>query len=779
MLKIRLTWGILLHLCWFPILSIAQNDVAIGQWKSYLPYRGGIHVTQSEERVFYATNFSVMAIDKTDFAVEYFSKVNGLSQVGVKTIQYNQSGSQLIVVYKNGVIDILDEQGTTTLNQIKNFNAILGEKSVNEIFVEDASNIYLAANYGISKVNTAKAEFVFTTFTGVTVNSVVVFDNIIYAATNEGIYTTSTQNPFPEDFSTWKWLGQEIGFPADYTTKSLAIYDNKIYLDVNDTLSYLQAGARTNIFHENGLQSAYLSSEGGHLIAGWTRGTNIPGKVLYFTDATQFQVLPNDCFFNPFYAIADSKKESAVWLADQATTFYYLENIKDVNCKALNFNSPYSHHVQEITVADDALWIASGGLNPTFSPLLRADGFFRLQDNTWSAFNQFITPELIGKPLWDFQKVVVHPESGKVYAGAYVEGLVEWDGQNFVIYDDANSSLGNPAGDPSRTRISGLAFDTENNLWVSNYGASNPISVFTNQQTWQRFSTSGSCQNETELSQVLVDRNGYKWFVVTSNSAGLLVYDESGTTENTQDDRCRLFTNTNSSLPTNRVNTLALDLNGDIWVGTSEGVAVFQCFDPFDENCDFFLPKTDQDENNLGLLLKTEDVRTIAIDGANRKWFGTSNGIFVQSADGTVQEARFTAENSPLFDNTIIDIEIQPTTGEVFIGTAQGLISYRGEAVRGGRVNSKNAYAFPNPVRPDYEGIIAVNGLAENANVKITDITGQLVYETIALGGQAIWDGKDYNGKRATSGVYFVFSTSDNPIQPDALVTKILILGTP
>jgi hypothetical protein len=762
--------------CCFTICAKAQIDIAIGQWKSYLPYRGGIHVTQSDERVFYATDFSVLAIDKGDFAVEYFSKVNGLSGVGVRTIEYNKFGKQLIVVYKNGVIDIIDEKGTKTLNQIKNFNAILGEKVIAQVYTESASTIYIAANYGISKINTQKAEFEFTTFTGLSVNNIIQFQNQIYIATNEGVYTTSAENSFAEDFSTWEWLGQEHGFPAEYSTTALSVYDNKIYLDVNDTLFYFDNNQLTLVYQESGFDMAYLSNEGKHLIAGWTRGTGTAGKVLYFTSPTQYKVLPNDCFFNPYYAVEDNQKEGAVWFADQAPTFYYLENRNDANCKSLNFNSPYTHYVQEITVAADALWLASGGVNPTFSPLLRSDGFSQFKDNTWQTFNQFITPALIGKPLWDFLKVVVHPENGKVYAGAYIEGLVEWDGQKFIIYDDSNSSLGNAVGDASRTRVSGLAFDAENNLWISNYGASVPISVFTKDNTWQNFSTRGSCRDETALWQVLVDRNGYKWFIVTSGSAGLLVYDEGESLENTNDDRCKLFTSTNSSLPTNKVNALALDLNGDIWVGTSEGVAVFQCFDPFEQDCDFFLPKTDQDENNLGLLLKAEDVRTVAVDGANRKWFGTTNGIFVQSPDGAIQEARFTAENSPLFDNTITDIEINQQTGEVFIGTAQGFISYRGEATAGGTRNSVNAYAFPNPVRPEYEGNIAIAGLAENANVKITDVTGQLIFETTALGGQAIWNGKDYNGKQATSGVYLVFATGTNSLQPDAIVTKILIL---
>ncbi|MEM9990368.1 MAG: two-component regulator propeller domain-containing protein, partial [Bacteroidota bacterium] len=404
------------------------------------------------------------------------------------------------------------------------------------------------------------------------------------------------------------------------------------------------------------------------------------------------------------------------------------------------------------------------------------DGLMAYSNNNWSAININVTPELQGKELWDFLDVAVHPETRKVYGAALIEGLLEWDGENFTIYDDSNSSLNNAVGDDTRTRVSNLDFDAQNNLWMTNHLATRPISVLKNDGDWQSFALPSACSGQTQLEQVLVDENNYKWFVTGSNSGGLLVYDTGDNLESVSDDRCRLFTSSNSELPSNIVNTISMDRDGELWVGTSQGVVVFQAFDPFDANADFYAPRTDQNATNKGLLLSTEDVNCIAIDGADRKWFGTTNGVFVTSSDGTVQEARFTTENSPLFDDTILDIAIDPNSGEVFIGTASGLISYKGKAIAANQVNRSDAYAYPNPVRPDYEGPIAIKGLAEDANVKITDANGQLIYETTAFGGQAIWDGTDYNGRRASTGVYLVFSTNKNIFVPDAAVAKILFV---
>jgi len=174
-------------------------------------------------------------------------------------------------------------------------------------------------------------------------------------------------------------------------------------------------------------------------------------------------------------------------------------------------------------------------------------------------------------------------------------------------------------------------------------------------------------------------------------------------------------------------------------------------------------------------LLETEAVTAIAIDGANRKWLGTeSAGVFLMSEDGTTELQHFTAQNSPLISNAIISLAINQKNGEVFFGTDKGIISYKGTATEGASTHT-NVYAFPNPVREGYTGSIAINGLVTDADVKITDISGALIYETKALGGRAIWDGKNFSGEKAHSGIYLVFATNDTGTE--TVVTKIMLLN--
>jgi hypothetical protein len=134
--------------------------------------------------------------------------------------------------------------------------------------------------------------------------------------------------------------------------------------------------------------------------------------------------------------------------------------------------------------------------------------------------------------------------------------------------------------------------------------------------------------------------------------------------------------------------------------------------------------------------------------------------VWLFSADGTQQIHHFTTENSPLLSNIITSIAIHPLTGEVFFGTDRGVISYRGTATEGAETHS-DVKVFPNPVRPEYDGFVSVSGLVTNNWIKITDISGNLVYQTRADGGQISWNGRDLKGQRVATGVYLVFSTSD------------------
>ena len=755
-------------------VAIAQDfDLKIGDWKSYLPFQQGKYVTQSDKKVFYTTPFSVVAVDKEDFSTEFFSKVNRLNDAGVAFSKFNPANNTLAVIYNNSNIDLLKPNGNTVnLSDVKLNNTIIGDKRINDIYFENNRLAYLSCGFGVLQLDMVRNEFLITVFTNLKVNAVTIFRDSIYAATEKGIYRVSRNGNNLADFGTWQRLDETDGFPmGDYSSTALVSFNGKLYLDINSALCRYENGLLTTVFYKPHARISYISADGGHLLMGYF-GNGEPGQFwrgyIFDTDETRRDAGDN-CVNGPFYAVEDQK--GRIWYADEQRNFRMSDNTYG-SCKQFSYNSPYSHNISKFAFSDSTLWVASGGVDQSDSRRYRSDGGFYLKENEWKAVNRFNNTLLDSFQTTDFYTVAAHPSKNLAYYGTLWNGIVEFDPvtKGVFIFNRKNSTLQGAIGDDAREIVTGLAFDKDENLWVSNQGAAEAISVRKKDGTWRKFTAPGANSN---LWQVVIDDNGYKWFAC--RDAGLLVYDSGKNIDATGDDNFKLYTTTNSKIG-GRVNCVAKDLNGDMWVGTTKGATVFEC-SPFSASC--------KGNNRIVLqdgipayLLESETVNCIAIDGANRKWFGTTNGIFVQSPNGEEQVARFTTANSPLFDNNILDIAIQPNTGEVFIGTNKGVLSYRGEAITGGLTHDSQVYAFPNPVRPDYTGPIAIKGLAQDADIKITDVQGQLVYATKALGGQAIWDGRDYTGRRAASGVYLVYATAvRNANNPEAVVTKILIVN--
>jgi len=637
----------------------------------------------------------------------------------------------------------------------------------------EGKSAYLACGFGILKLNLERAEVEYTAFTDVPVRSFAIYQNYLYAGTEEGLFRLPVDDENPADFSRWQLMGALQNLPAGVSVNALSVANGSLYIGIEKTLYRYEGAQASAIASDQTFNVIYLTAEGAGLVIGWKK--DFDGKVSYLDTNGFLSDIHWTCQAGkPLYAVEDGSRK--FWFADDTDDFrFYDANIDQ--CDKFDFNSPYNHYCAEIAVARNNVYVATRGPSANFSALYSTDGLYVLDDGLWTRFSGETHPELTPtdchRDLW---RVAPHASEDKFYVGSFVGGLVEVtnSGADTKCYTKDNSILQNAgASGANRTAISGMAFDKPGNLWICNYDASAPIAVLKTDGTLRNFSAAPV----NNLTQVVVDQNGYKWFVVGFNG-GVLVYDSGADLDSPSDDRYRLLTTANSVLPTNTVNCLAVDLDGDVWVGTQQGTVSFECgSNVFDAQCKGSRRIVNVDGFN-GYLLETEDVKSIAVDGANRKWFGTTNGIFVQSSSGEVQEARFTATNSPLFDNAITDIAINQSTGEAWIGTEKGLISVRAEATQGGTVNSDAPYAYPNPVRPDYDGPIAIYGLARDANVKITDISGNLVYEGKALGGQAIWNGRDYLGRRAASGVYLIFATSSETFDnPDAVIAKVVILN--
>jgi len=743
---------------------VAQSNLNIGEWKSHLPYKLSHDIAQDESRIYFTTESALFTINKDDGQTEFFSKVDGLSDIGSNIIKYDQYNDVLLMVYANSNLDIISQDEITNLPFILTSQAV-GDKQVYDVFVDSESVTYLAMGFGLKVLNVKNKEFGDEVRAEIRFNSVTVFNNYIYAATDEGIYRVErTPTVNIQDFSEWEWLGDSAGFPNDYSSNKLIVFKDKLYTDVNDVLMSYDGVSLDSVYaFEENLSLRFLSGEGQRLIVGMKCcmpsdncdcdalcDANCKGKVLFFETDGSYIESGDGCVNYPLRVAADYES----------------------SCSLTDYNSPLTKAAADIEIVNNTVLVATqlSGRDPKFV----GDGYFQLKDGEWTNYslkNNGVLTDLVA-----FVDVAINPSNNKAYIGTLWDGLIEMvDGVPTQRFNATNSHLEPAIGDQARVRITALDFDKDDNLWVANHSTSRPISVLDSEGVWD---TTFLDIPETGLRFLAIDGFGYKWFSVDGSSQALLVYDNGGTLRDTTDDRLRRFSSSNTVLPNNTVFSIAADLDGDVWVGTNEGVVIFECSgNVFDGSCQGSRRVVEVGGYN-NFLLGTQEVRAIAVDGANRKWVGTNNGVFVFSPDGRTQLAFFDTNNSPLFNNKINGIAVNQQTGEVFISTASGLLSYQSDAQEGGPVNSKSAYAYPNPVKPGYEGPIAIKGLARDANVKITDVNGQLVYETKSFGGQAIWDGKDYNGRKVNSGVYIVFSTGTQNIEnPDAIATKILFIN--
>jgi len=753
------------------------GQAAIGEWQSHLPYQSFNRITQSDSKIIFATQWSLLFVDKEDFSDDKLSKVEGLSDIGISEIAYDLVNQQLIVGYDNSNIDIVKGSEVINLPNIKTNLTLIGNKEINKIHIANEEFAYFATDFGLVELNLTTYDFGFTVFTGMKVEDVQSIGSRLYIATEEGIFTIDLAADVNQgDFSFWESLGVESGLPTVYSCRAMAVFEGELYGVIDEQL-WKQTEAGFNFLYEVSFPNfkiETLSASGSNLLLG-LKDNAFSSKLLFFDAGDDFTEGRRGCTDRITDVVED--EQGRIWYADEFNEVRYSSS-KNEECQRLRFNSPFSHKASDMDVHEGELYIASGGVTENFGTLADREGVYIFSDNNWSNINEGSYAPFKENELLNFYQVLHHPNEERYFLGTYWGGLAEIDKTTsaLTVYTKENSTLQGTIGDEARERIAGLAFDDTANLWVTNIGAPKPLSVLTPEGTWHSYEIDIIDKGLTDIN---IDQNGYKWIVVFGNQGGITVYSEEGTVADPTDDKQIFLNQSNSELTTNNVNTIVSDLDGSVWVGTAKGPVIFDCGDEvFSGDCVGRKIQVAQDSIGANLLADVE-IRVIEIDGANRKWFGSRNGIFVQSPDGITAELRFTVDNSPLFDDNIIDLKYDGDTGLMYIATNKGVQSYRTASTNGERFHRESKiYAYPNPVRPEYNGPIAIKGLVRDANVKITDVNGRLVFETEALGGQATWDGNDLDGNKAATGVYLVFSTNDSSFDnPDAVVTKILFIN--
>lgn len=752
---------------------IKAQEKAIGEWDYHLSFTSAYTIAQNDEKLFVSSGTSVYTIDKKNLETNDFSKLNALSDVGVSCLNYDEQSDYLFIGYQNGNIDLVKDGGTYNLSDIKRSENIIGSKQIYDAYFYN-NDIYVSAGFGLVIVSLEKLEIKSTSLLGpdgseAPVYRSLIFNDSLYSATEHGLMKIDAANPFLSNFEFWT---RDESFPLGGETgpiNQLTIHKNKLYVNYrNDS-----EGNNDIVYRKDSF--AWIPIIDNRTILRLKGNTVEKLLVVTLNDVTLKTV--NGSTTHGFYTYQGvyHKPQDAVVGVDSTI---YIPNLafgvildEWESSQHVLINGPYRDLAWKSSMYYNHLWIAGGKVTGTFGKEFNGNGIYHYINGDWTNINKN-NSDVIDENKFNDVIAVANDENNPdvAYAGSYGEGLIEIRGDtvskiwNHNNMESHSLNFGEYGNDTAFIGVSGLAIDLNGNLWISNPLNQNPVSVKTPSGEWKNFSFGGALGANLKLSDIINSvRSNIKWII--RPRAGILVFDDGGTPLDTGDDQYKVLSDVSGkgNLPSLFVGAIAEDLDGEIWVGTESGPAVFysptSIFTGGNYDCRQILIEQD---GNVQILLETESITSITIDGGNRKWIGTANnGAFLLSPDGTETIHHFTSENSPLLSNTIYTISIDHLTGEVFFGTGLGIVSYRSDAVAP-YYEMEDLLVFPNPVRQDYYGPIAINGTAANSEVKITDSNGNAVNQLISEGGQAIWDGTNFNGERVSTGVYFILSSDES-----------------
>jgi len=749
-------------------ITLAQSPIPpIGYWRDHLNYSDTRQVVKGD-KIYASTATHVFAIDANK-EYETYSKINSLNDMGVAGICWDAATEQLLIAYQNSNLDVLDVKGRT-----KNIGDILrsnfpGNKIIRNLYCSNGLG-YLSTGLGIIVVNLRKYEIKDTWVIGnngiqTSVSGFTQLNNFFYAATDEGLKQIEVTNANPSNFANWQNISGSNGLSSGALLNVLAVNGQLVVLK-NDSLM-IQSGSSWKLLYKDANWSITgLNSATGKLLvcqrspAGAARvlQLNVNGVIEKTTSQASVISFPRDA----------TLVDNTLWVADQFGGLAAFNN----GLERFIPNGPPGIATGAIAGNSKQMVLAAGSINSAWNYQYNRNGVYFYSDQ-WNSLSYFNTPAL--DSVLDFITVAIDPADQSVWAGSFGGGLVHFPNTGaLTLYKKGNSSLQETIGDPGSYRVSGLAFDANGRLWVSNYGSPVNLHVRKTDGKWQAFSVPFPL-TEQASGALVCDDNDQVWMVSPKNN-GLICY-KYAQIETTNDDQWKKYTtgSNQGNLPSNNVLSIVKDRTGSIWVGTDKGIAIIRCpSEVFSTSgCAAYLPVVKQG-NFFGFLFKDEYVQCMAVDGANRKWVGTQNGLWLLSETGEQVLQQFTASNSPLLSNNVLQVGIQPETGEVFVLTDLGICSYRSTATEPAAA-TQQVLVFPNPVPPSYTGNIAIRGMKENAIVKITELNGTLVYQTRSQGGQAVWNGTNYKGEKVASGVYLVLIRDDE--NTDKLATKIVIVS--
>ncbi|MBO5346202.1 MAG: hypothetical protein J6A44_04785 [Paludibacteraceae bacterium] len=747
----------------------------MGSWRTHISYINTSQVTQSKNKVYSISAGALFSIHKNDYTIETYSKTYGLNDNNIHLIKYSELDNVLFIAYKNSNIDLLTDDGTiVNINDLYR-KSMSGSKIINDIcFTKNTA--YFACDFGIVVFDIKKKEFVETYIIGDNGDITKVLDveingDSIYALTTNNILNASLSSNLL-NYQNWNKI---VTPNSSIDNIDMIIENNIIYLLKKNNILYQY---QNNNWETYKTSVKNISNDNGIIFI-----NDVNNKLSTITSNKTEEIADN-----ALDGIYDNTQNTIWYIADGVVYYYNLNNNER---NVFIPNGPFSNTHWRLKYSNGRIFSIPGG---RWAVNYYTPGSLSIYENgIWNNFSNqyFLNQTPTSTRCYDLVDIAIDPNDKTHYwVASYGLGIYEFrNDQIYKFHHCDNSGLVSifPNGDKyNYTRTDGMTYDEKGNLWILN-NAGNLIKYIDPNGIYHNLPYSINVSTPQDIIINNKNTNQKIVFIPRLNSnttSQIFSFDDNGTLENINDDKTitlkKVYDQDNKEINfcgSSNLRSIAQDKNGVLWIGTTEGIVLIN--DPskmFSDNFKVYRIKIPRNDGTglADYLLGTEEIKAIAVDGANRKWIGTAtSGVYLVSEDGLETIHHFTSENSPLLSNAIQSIAINDKTGEVFIGTGSGLISYQSDAIEGGD-KFENVRAYPNPVRPEYTGIITITGLVADTRVTITDINGNLIYETVSNGGVATWDGCNKIGERVATGVYFAHCVSADGKQKH--IVKILII---
>lgn len=745
---------------------IASAQLEMRSWRSHLPMNTFNMVDDLPGFVFAANRFGVLVYDREEGSSEALTKVTSLSQTGISCLRCDFENSICVVGYTNGNIDVIDAQKNVTNQPAITNSSVVGDKTIYDVVFQDGAAMLLTGigvvKMELSTLNVLEYGQLFHNGNNLPVMRGLDFGDALFFASSDGIFQVNWNTIFGQSNLTQLTFSRSASF-----VKQLFTFKEEVYLlferegDGNDTLFRLENDEFIAIPELAGSEMRHVDTKGGRLL--------MTGRErIYEYDSTFAPI--NSIFGYGAEAGIDgqravySEETNQALVADGIHGLALVSMTNQYNGTLANISSPKDGNMTVLVEAEGSIYAMAGGSEFTFNT-----GFlYDYTDAEWSTRLMYS----------DKDQNVTNPmdiavEGDQKYLVFDRSGFMRLNNQNEIlehITDDENM-----IGDPKDGYygISGVEIDDDGHVWMINNKAEATLSVMDPEGNYNLINIPEYQAPVTSYLRLL--SSGILAFALRGQA--VVLYDPNDTPMDSQDDRYVLITTDpdEGNLQNSSITDLAEDRDGELWIGTEEGIGII--YNPesaFESNFEGVQRVIVNQDGFNGYLFEADVVNCIAVDGANRKWVGARGaGLFLISEDGQEQLAHFTEEDSPLLNNNVLDVAIIPETGEVFIATESGLQSYLSDASES--VESLgDVQVFPNPVKPGFNGDITFRNLTDEAYVRVTDVAGNLIFETQSFGGTATWDGRDARGQRVASGVYLVFAAGRDG--QAGSITKLLML---